>query len=181
METENRSWKGAASAFRARGEMDKLVELLRQAADAGDAEAGIVLAKEYFGLRQFVNASDTLIRYEKQVSDDDAEAHWHIYLAYFLGIGEVDILEKWRRGVRHLEIAAELSRIPQLLMEVASYYENGLNGVPKDLALAENWLRKAAETGNDEAARRHRRVTSKLRKANRLGDGTRRGSEHAEV
>ena len=165
MKIEVGCWETVASALRDHGETAKLIDVLRHAADAGEVEARAMLAKEYFWVGQFKEASEALEICEREVREDDFKAHWQLHKAYFIGAGNVGLFDRLKLGVHHLETAAALSGIPQLLMEIAGYYEGGLNGVQKDLGLAERWLRQAVETGNEEAATRHRRVLSKLRKA----------------
>lgn len=167
MQSEDRSWKDEVSALRAKGLVAEMLRLLQRTANTGFPEARAVLAKEYFVLGRFREANNALKKCEREVQDGDFWSHWHLYSAYFLGVGEQGFLEKLSRGVQHLELAAETSRIPQLLMEIAGYYEGGLNGVHKNLERAEEWLRKASETGNEEAVGRHKRVVSKLKRESR--------------
>ena len=149
----DQDWKQRLSLLEADGDLPCAVDLLRSIAERdNDLEARLSLAKVLWNMKRYTEAHSEIEQVERGASPSDSELSWQLYLAYSLGVGEYGTLERWERAFHHLSQAAELMPYPRPKLAVAVHFRDGLNGVEQNLAEAERWFQKAADTGDPGAA-----------------------------
>jgi len=168
------------------------VKWYRKAADQGYAEAQYWLAQAYEtgeGVKQGKNLAEAMKWYQKAADQGYAPAQFKIASAYETGNGKKkDLAEavNWYRKAAvqgHAEAQKKLKTTELLLnaqngsaeaqYQLAQAYETG-DGVPKDLAKAIDWYKKAADQGHAEAQFR-------LAQAYETGEGVKQGKNLAEA
>lgn len=155
--TKDLSWKTEIELLESNGEKEKVIDLLRAAAQGGDTLARIVLAEKYWKENRYEEAGREIEIAEKLIQPDDGDAHWELHCAYSLGVSTLTGLERYRKAFLHLCIAAEVSGDPLDYIAVAIHYWRGLNGVDVDLEKAEKLLDEAASSGWPEAIAEYER------------------------
>jgi len=130
---------------------DVAVTWLKRAAEAGDAEAAMLLVREFnFSGAGFGDASrpiDVLFLLRKAVDQGDAAAQFELGLLYFDGEFVEPDPEK---GQAFYRLSAEQG-YPRAMMYLGMRLWEG-KGMPRDLEEAGKWIRRAAETGEQNAA-----------------------------
>ena len=87
----------------------------------------------------------------RTVSDEDATAHWNLYSASELMLGECEPEEMYHRAQRHLEQYARVSGDPKAALAVARRYANGTAVMEANFNSAVDWYYCAIALGSREA------------------------------
>jgi len=123
------------------------VNLLKPAADEGDAEAALFLGNIYLygsGVPEDLGAARKYL--EVAAREGRVDALYNLGAIYDKAIG---VPRDTQQAMRWFGLAAD-QRDPQAQLNLALFYLRG-DGVEKDIALAEQWLRRAAGNGSKRA------------------------------
>lgn len=128
-------------------DMEKAMELYKEAANRGDAEAQRRLALHYFdeGPEQDVVRGRILLM--QAAEGGDVIAEWVLGCSILRGIHfDRDI----SMGLSWLKKAADAGS-PDAMNELGVIYEDGTDGVEANLEQGVQWYRRGAEAGSDDA------------------------------
>jgi hypothetical protein len=156
-------WESEAKALVAAGDHRAAYRLLRAIGKSGREEAFVRLAVERWIRRKFAEADRLLAEVSRRALEHDVDTQVALHSAISLGVGDFGTLERWRLAFQHLLAAAWHEENWYSRVKVASHYEFGLNGVPKDLAAAGSWMALAAATGIPEGIREKEKFAQRNR------------------
>jgi TPR repeat protein len=134
------------------GRKAQAIKVVRAAADRGSLGAKVRLARfgEAAGISD--DEADAIVEaVVRKAKDDDATAHWNLYAASQLMLGECEPEEKYHRAQHHLELYALSSSAPFAVVTVARRYANGTAVARPDLVKAVDWYFCAVALGDEDA------------------------------
>lgn len=140
-----------------KGDYVTAVDLYRQAAEQGYADAQNGLGNMYFmgqGVPQ--DDAEAVKWFRKAAEQGNTLALSNLASSYYLGRG---VIQDYEEAVKWYRKAAEQGDLFAQL-QLGNMYSSGLN-VPKDDVEAIKWYRMAAEQGNETAKEAVRRLSSK--------------------
>jgi TPR repeat protein len=147
-------WWHKAVELLAAGQRAEAIAVTRAAAASGSVGAQVRLARfgEEAGITR--DEADALLEEAvRVVEDEDATAHWNLYSASELLLGNCDPEEKYQRIQRHLERYAQASGDSKAVLAVARRYRTGTAIMNADLSVAVDWYYCAVALGIKEAKR----------------------------
>lgn len=121
---------------------------LLHAAETGDIQAMVELAKWCGDEGDESQSQSWIARAEALISDDDLDGHIVLSGAYSLGFGSGSVDEQNSRALSHLVKVADAGNA-RVQEEVALHYLHGLNGCPVDLEKYWYWTRRATQASDD--------------------------------
>jgi TPR repeat protein len=145
-------WRREVIELKIAKRYEEALELIRQAIKEGDMAAHVMLAKmgDKAGLSR--SEVDRLIEYvEANMDPDDMEAHWELYGAYDLRLGDIPYEQRAARCFYHHVRAAELGAGPIVSLAVARIYRAGALEVEPNASKSIRWYKRAIEQGSVEA------------------------------
>lgn len=141
------------------GRRAEAVALTRERAAHGELAAKVRLA--YFGEEAGVPRleADAIVEAaEREVTPKDSDAHWALFGAYEVGLGECEYDEKSRRATQHLHAYASATNDAQATYAAAVRYGQGTVGSTPNPTLSHSLMVQAAELGHPLAVAHVRRV-----------------------
>ena len=146
-------WREEVLRLKGAKRYDEAAALIRQAIEAGNMAARVMLAKMYDEVGMSRSEANQLIDYvETHMDPTDAEAHYELVWAYDLYMGTCIPEEMPRRKFDHLLKAAEYGGEAIDSLAVARNYREGVVTVEDNEGEAVRWYKRAIELGSVEAA-----------------------------